>query len=96
MTLLDTGWTEEQAQGLLDSLNLGGGEPDWKPEHLRRLHEWCSVHNKEWTTVEAQLDFIAYELLNSFQAVGLFLMRAKTVEEAREAVQPFVRRLASQ
>jgi hypothetical protein len=27
MTLLDTGWTEEQAQGLLDSLKLGGGEP---------------------------------------------------------------------
>jgi hypothetical protein len=96
MTLLDTGWTEEQAQGLVDSLKLGGGEPAWRPEHLQRLHDWCSVHNKEWTTVEAQLDFIAYELLNSFQAVGMFLKRAKTVEQAREAVQPFVRRLASQ
>jgi hypothetical protein len=96
MTLLDTGWTEEQAQGLVDSLKLGGGEPAWRPEHLQRLHDWCSVHNKEWATVEAQLDFIAYELLNSFQAVGLFLKRAKTVEQAREAVQPFVRRLASQ
>jgi hypothetical protein len=95
MILLDIGWTEEQAQGLLDCINLGGGKPHWKQEHLQRLHEWCSVHNKEWTTVEAQLDFIAYELLNSFQAVGLFLRRARTVEEAREAVQPFVRRLAS-
>jgi Phage tail lysozyme len=96
MTLLDTGWTEEQAQGLLDSLKLGGGQPDWKPEHLQRLREWCSTHDKEWTRVEAQLDFIAYELLNSFQAVGMFLKRAMTVEQAREAVQPFVRRLASQ
>ena len=43
-----------------------------------------------------QLEFIAYELLNSFQAVGMFLKRAKTVEEAREAVQPYVRRLVLQ
>jgi hypothetical protein len=48
MILLDIGWTEEQAQGLLDCINLGGGKPHWKQEHLQRLHEWCSVHNKEW------------------------------------------------
>jgi hypothetical protein len=94
MTLLDTGWTEEQAQGLLDSLKLNGGMPAWKLEHLQRLHDWCMAHDKDSTTVEAQLDFVAYELLNSFQAVGMFLKRAKTVEQAREAVQPYVSRLA--
>ena len=93
MILLDTGWTEEQARGLVDSLKLGGGEPDWKPESLQRLHDWCRAHDTDWTTVEAQLDFIADELLKSFQAVGMFLKRAKTVEQAREAVQPYVRRL---
>jgi hypothetical protein len=44
------------------------------------------------TTVEVQLEFIAYELLNSFQAVAVFLKRAKTV--TREEVQPYVGRLA--
>ena len=93
MTILDNGWTEEQARGLLDSLMLGS-IPNWKPEHLQRLHDWCSAHEKDSTTIDGQLEFIAYELLNSFQAVGMFLKRAKTVEEATEAVQPYVRRLA--
>jgi uncharacterized membrane protein len=30
MALLDHGWTEEQAQGLLDGLKLTGSVPDWK------------------------------------------------------------------
>ena len=72
MTLLDTGWTEEQAQGLLDSLKLNGGMPEWKPEHLQRLRDWSSTRQKDASTIEAQLEFIADELLHSFQAVGMF------------------------
>jgi hypothetical protein len=45
-------------------------------------------------TIDGQLEFIAYELCNGFQAVGLALKRAKTVEEAREVVEPYVRRLS--
>ena len=96
MTLLDTGWTQEQAQGLLDSLKLNGGMPEWKPEHLQRLRDWSSTRQKDASTIEAQLEFIADELLHSFQAVGMFLKRAHTVEEAKEAVRPYVRRLASE
>ena len=95
MTILDNGWTEDQARGLLDSLMLNGSTPHWKLEHLQRLHDWCSSHEKDSTSIEAQLEFVAYELLNSFQAVGAFLKRAKTVEEAREAVLPYVRRLSA-
>jgi len=95
MTLLDQDWTEEQAQGLLDSLNLDGGTPKWKPEHLWRLLEWCSAHGKDWATIEGQLGFIAYELCYGFQAVGRALKRAKTVEEARELAKPYVRRLSA-
>ena len=95
MTLLDQDWTEEQAQGLLDSLNLDGGTPKWKPEHLWRLLEWCSAHGKDWATIDGQLGFIAYELCNGFQAVGRALKRAKTVEEARELAKPYVRRLSA-
>src|SRR3546814_751174 len=95
MTLLDQDLTEEQAQGLLDSLNLDGGPPKWKPEHLWRLFDWCSAHIKDWATVDGQMEFIAYELCNGFQAVGRALKRAKTVEEARELVEPYVRRLSA-
>ena len=94
MTLLDTGCTQEQAQGLLDSLTLNGGMPEWKPEHLQRLRDWSSTRQKDASTIEAQLEFIADELLHSFQAVGMFLKRTHTVEEAKEAVRPYVRRLA--
>ena len=93
MTLLDNGWTEEQAQGLLQSLNLDGGTPKWKREHLQRLRSWCSAHEKDSTTVDGQLEFVAYELCNTYEGVGMALKRAKTVEEAREAVEPYMKRL---
>ena len=96
MTLLDGDWTSQQAQGLLDSLKINCGVPDWKPEALKRLCEWCSSHQEDATTVQGQLEFIAYELLHSFKAVGILLKRAETVEEAKHAVQPYVRRLVSE
>jgi len=94
MTLLEQDWTEEQAQALLDSLNLDGGNPKWKLEHLKRLRDWCSAHGFDAATIDGQLEFVAYELCNGFQAVGKALKRAKTVEEARELVEPYVRRLS--
>ena len=93
MTLLDNGWTEEQAQGLLQSLNLDGGTPKWKREHLQRLRSWCSAHEKDSTAVDGQLEFVAYELCNTYEGVGMALSRAKTVEESREAVEPYMKRL---
>jgi hypothetical protein len=44
VSLLDEGWTEVQAIGVLDMLKLKGGIPNWKPEHLQKLHDWCSAH----------------------------------------------------
>jgi hypothetical protein len=43
MTLFDNGWTEDQAKGLIDSLKLTGGAPDWKPEPIQKLHDWCKA-----------------------------------------------------
>jgi hypothetical protein len=83
VAVFDYGWTEEQAKGLLDSLNLTGGEPNWKPEHLQKLREWCSVHDKDCETVEGQLEFIAYEILDVYEGIGMALKRAKTVEDAK-------------
>ena len=94
MTLLDQDWTEEQAQALLGRLNLDGGTPQWKLEHLKRLRDWCSAHGTDAATIDGQLEFVAYELCNSFQAVGIALKSAKTVEEASEVIEPYIRRLS--
>jgi hypothetical protein len=95
MALLDKGWTEEQASGLLDCLELTEGVPNWNDEHLERLREWCSEHEQNHTTIEGQLEFVAYELCNIYVGVGMALRRAKTREEARQAVQPYVRLLSA-
>jgi hypothetical protein len=94
MTLVDFGWTEEQAAGLLDSLSrLSGSAPPWKPEHLKRLHDWCSAHGKDHKTIEGQLEFIAFDICNDHEAVGLALKLANTRKEANRAVEPYVRLL---
>src|SRR5665811_1983240 len=54
MTLLDNGWTAEQAKGLLDSLNLDGGVPDWDHQYLQKLKDWCSGQEKDWSKIESQ------------------------------------------
>ena len=91
MLLLDNGWTEEQAQGLLDSLCLEGGMPRWKPEQLQKLRDWCSAHGKDAAALDSQLEFVAYELCNSFEGIGLALKQAKSAKEARDAVEPYVK-----
>ena len=63
MPLPDYGWTEEQAQGLFERLNLDGGTPNWKREHLQRLRSWCSAHGKDPATVDGQLEFVVDDLL---------------------------------
>lgn len=57
MTILDQGWTEEQAKGLLDVLNLVGGTPDWNPEQLEKLHD-CLAHEKD-PGARAQIEVLA-------------------------------------
>jgi hypothetical protein len=93
VALLDDGWTDEQAQGLLHSLNLDGGTPKWKREHLQKLRSWCSAHEKDSTTFDGQLEFVAYELCNTYEGVGMALKQANSVEAAKEAIEPFMKRL---
>jgi hypothetical protein len=93
--MVDQDWTEQQAQGLLQALKLDGGIPKWKPEHLRKLRDWCSSHGRDWEIVDGQLEFIAYELCNDFRGIGRALIRATTSKEAREILKPYVRRLSA-
>ena len=93
MSLPDIGWTEQQAQGLLECLNLDGGTPKWKREHLRRLRSWCSAHEKDSATVDGQLEFVADDLCNTYEGIGMALKRATTVRDARAAAAPYMNRL---
>ena len=93
MPLPDYGWTEEQAQGLFERLNLDGGPPNWKREHLQRLRSWCSAHGKDPATVDGQLEFVADDLGDTYEGVGMALRRATTVREAKAAVAPYINRL---
>jgi hypothetical protein len=95
MPLLDEDWTDAQIQGLLAALELVGAIPRWKPEHLQRLYDWCTAHQKDHNTVEGQLEFVAYDLCNSNEAVGLALKHATSVEEARAVVKPYVMMLTA-
>lgn len=94
MTLLDQDWTEQQAQALLDSLDLDGGTPKWKLEHLKRLRDWWSSRGFDAATIDGQLEFVAYELCHGFPVLGMALKRAKTVAEAREIIEPYILRLS--
>ena len=95
MPLRDSGWMAEQAQGVFESLNLDGGTPKWKREHLQRLRSWCSAHGKDPATIDGQLEFVAADICDTYEGVGMALKRATTVTEARVAVAPYVNRLAA-
>ena len=95
MTLLDQDWTAEQAKGLLDSLKLNGGIPEWEAKYLQKLRDWCASHEEDWTTIEGQLEFVAYELCHSYESIGAALKSATTVEEAKEAVEPYLKLIGS-
>jgi len=94
--LLDEGWSPEQAQAVLDKLMLREGIPDWKPQHLKRFEEWCAAEGKEKNAVDSQLEFVAYDLCNEHQTIGMSLKLARTLEEAKAAVVPYVRRLSKE
>ena len=95
MPLPDNGWTEQQGQGLFESLNLDGGTPKWKREHLQRLRTWCSARGKDAATVDGQLEFVAADICDTYEGIGMALKRATTVSEARASVAPYMNRVTA-
>jgi hypothetical protein len=91
MALLDDGWTEEQAQGLWDGLNLSGSVPDWKPEHLQRLYDWCSARRKNHKTIEATTGIHCLRPLPYTSSDRDGTQAGSTREAARKAVEPYLK-----
>lgn len=96
MTLLDEGWTAEQAQALLDRLMLNQGLPDWKPQYLKRFEDWCAAEGKDENAIDSQLEFVAYDLCNEHETIGMALKLARTFDEAKAAVDPYVSMLRAE
>ena len=90
MALLDEGWSTEQAKALLDALMLREGIPDWKPQHLARFQRWCVAKGRDKNQIESQIEFVAEDLCDSHEAIGMALKLSRTVEEAKAAVEPYV------
>ena len=88
--LLDEGWSAEQAQAILDKLMLREGIPDWKPQHLQRFHDWCAAEGKSKNAMDSQLKFVACDLCNEHETIGTALKLARTLDEAKAAVDPYV------
>jgi hypothetical protein len=84
-------WKDHQVLALVDSLKLTGGRPNWKQEHIDRLHDWASAHEKKPNTIDGQLSFVGYQLLNTHEGIGRELYRTQTYDQAKEVVGPFVR-----
>jgi hypothetical protein len=94
--LLDEGWSAEQAQAIVDKLMLKEGIPDWKPHHLKRFEEWCVAERKSQNEVDSQLEFVAHDLCNEHEAIGMSLKLARNLEEAKAAIVPYARMLGGE
>jgi len=55
---------------------------------LQKIIDWCASREKDWTTIEAHLEFVAYEPCH--ERIGAALKSATTAGEAKEAVEPYV------
>jgi hypothetical protein len=94
--LLDEGWSAEQAQAIVDKLTLKEGIPNWKPHHLKRFEEWCVAERKSQNEVDSQLEFVAHDLCNEHEAIGMSLKLARNLEEAKAAIVPYARILSGE
>ena len=89
MTLLDNGWTDEadsraspQPEPRRWNSQVETGTPPKVAILVRQ------VRKRTQTPCDGQLEFVAYELCNTYEGVGMALKHTKTVEAAREAVEP--------
>jgi hypothetical protein len=51
------------------------------------------AYGRDSATLDGQLEFVAYELCNAYEGVGMALKQAKTAGEASEAVEHYVKQL---
>jgi hypothetical protein len=77
-------------------LRLREGMPHWKPHHLKRFEDWCAAERKSQNEVDSQLEFVAHDLCNEHEAIGMSLKLARTLEEAKAAIVPYDRMLSGE
>jgi hypothetical protein len=96
LRILREKWGETQALALSELVGAGlpwgddGCGSEWRRS---RLHDVCSSHGWDKTTLQGQLSFIAYDLKVCLAKISQQLQAAKTIAEAKEAAAPYFAKL---
>lgn len=105
--LIAKGWTHAQVSGIIGNLQQESGKglslkavgdggtafgvAQWRHERLTRLQQFAKANKMDWRSIEAQADFIDFELKTTEKSAGNQLKRATTPQEAAHAFISFER-----
>jgi hypothetical protein len=78
------GDTEEQAEGL-----LAGGVPRFTGDRLQLYMNWCGMHERDPRYPESIFAFMHEDLVGAALEIGDDVRRAKTAEDAAQALAPY-------
>jgi len=87
------GWPPLAAAGIIDHLSLGQEQPNicrWQGCRLSKMLDWCSASERDPSIIEAQLEYLDYDLRNVYHKIGEQVRAAETAQEARKAFAPYI------
>ena len=100
---MSRGWTKEQAAGIVgnlvvesnglqtDAVGDGGkayGLAQWHPDRQKIFKEYKNKDIRE-SSFQEQLEFVDWELRNTYKKAGLILSKARTASDAAELVDRY-------
>ncbi len=108
--LIGLGWSKEQAAGIvgnllqesgMDTTSVGdggtsGGIAQWHNERWDALKEYAANTGREWTDLDAQLEYLDYELRNGESVAGNALRRQTTSEGSAQVFSDMFERPAAE
>lgn len=108
--LMSLGWSKEQAAGIVGNLiqesglntasvgdgGTSGGVAQWHNERWAALKEYAANSGRDWTDLDAQLEFLDYELRHGESAAGDALRGTTTAEGSAQAFSDLFERPAAE
>lgn len=100
--LVAKGWSKAAASGIVGNLvqesglrtdavgddGTSGGLAQWHNERWEALKRYAAEQGKDWTDIDAQIDYLDYELRTNERCAG---DRLRTAQDAAEAASIFMR-----
>lgn len=84
-------WESGLRTGAVGDKGTAVGLAQWRGERLQGLKAFAAGTGKDWRSMEAQLDYVAYELGTSEAGAGKALSAATTLDDAVAAFMGFER-----